>query len=438
MVEPAGGIVGRTMTRRIWRDGVWVAAGQVATALAGFAALKLLTTLLTVEDYGRFALVFGLVVLGTGLVIMPILQAVLRFYPESVAAGSVGALRRMSFDRIFKGAGILSVALVGGGLIWSFTTSSSIPKTGYVLAAAFIAADAVRGMEVSLLNGARRQRDQAIRSVADAFARPILAVAAIVALGAGPSQALLGYIAGSVLVSMALRNRTVRGEDAPSRGQEDPWILANRSAFLSYALPLVPLAGLNWVMSLGDRYVLAAITGASAVGTYAAAYALASQPIIAANTLIHTTLRPVLYDAVASGDRAKERRVLRVWLAIAAALAASGTAAYVVLAPWLTRAVLGPMFGGVIPLLPWIACAYGFQSVQQTFEIMMFAHGQTRRLMALQAVAAAVALIAYLLLIPRFGALGAAWGTLAAFVVTSATAAVMAAAPRRLMGTGGA
>ena len=438
MVEPAGGIVGRTMTRRIWREGVWVAAGQVASALAGFASLKLLTTLLTVKDYGRFVLVFGLVVLGTGLVIGPILQAVLRFYPEAVVAGSVGALRRLSFDRIVKGAAILSVALIGGGLIWRLAISSTIPLAAYALAAAFIAADAVRGLEVSLLNGARRQRDQAIRSVADAFARPLLAVAALVALGAGPSQALLGYVVGSVLVSLALRNRTVRGEDAPSRGQDDPWIVANRGAFLSYALPLVPLAALNWVMSLGDRYVLAAITGASAVGTYAAAYALASQPIIAANALIHTTLRPVLYDAVASGDRAKERRVLRVWLAVAAALAASGTAAYIVLAPWLTRVVLGPMFGDVIPLLPWIACAYGFQAVQQTFEIMMYAHGQTRRLMALQAVAAVAAVIAYFVLIPRYGALGAAWGTLATIVVTSATGAVMASAPRRIMGTGGA
>ena len=132
------------------------------------------------------------------------------------------------------------------------------------------------------------------------------------------------------------------------------WVVANARAFLGYALPLAPLNALNWVMSLGSRYVLAAIADASAVGTYAAATALGSQPMIAANALVHTTLRPVLYDAVASGDRAKERRILRVWLAVTVAIAALGTAAYVVLAPWLTRLVLGPQFGDVAPLLPWI------------------------------------------------------------------------------------
>jgi len=62
----------------------------------------------------------------------------------------------------------------------------------------------------------------------------------------------------------------------------------------------------------------------------------------------------------------------------------------------------------------------------------------TRRLMALQAVAAVAAIAFYLLLIPTYGALGAAWGTLATMILTCASAAVMASAPRRLMGPQGA
>jgi O-antigen/teichoic acid export membrane protein len=343
----------------------------------------------------------------------------------------------MSLDRLAQGAGLLAAVLVAGGLVWWLAVSTEISPVGYALAAAFIAADAVRGLEMSLLNAARRQREQAIRGMADAFARPLLAVLALAWLGSGPSQALLGFVAGSVLVSAALRRSTVRGEHGDSHRQDDGWVVANSKAFFSYALPLAPLNALNWVMSLGSRYVLAAISDASAVGTYAAATAVASQPFIAATALVHTTLRPVLYDAVASSDRAKERRILRVWLAVTVAIAVLGTAAYAVLAPWLTRLVLGPLFGDVAPLLPWISLAYGLQSVQHTFEIMMYAHGQTRRLMALQAVAAVVASCAYLVLIPRYGTMGAAWSTLATFVVTCATAAVMASAPRRLLGSGG-
>ena len=404
----------------------------------GFAALKLLTTLLSVDEYGRFALVLGLVALGTSLLIAPILQAALRFYPEALSHGSVSALRGMTFDRILRGSALLSLALVLGGAVWTSATSSSIPPLGYVLAAAFLAADAVRALEMSLLNAARRQRDYAIRGAADAWARPLLACTAIAFLGPSVTQVLLGYAAGSVLTSLVLRGLNVRGEPSSHRWQDDPWVTKIHLDFTRFALPLIPLAALNWVMSLGDRYILAGVTGAVAVGTYAAAYALGSQPLIAVNQLVHSTLRPVLYDAVTLGDRAKERRTLRIWLAITVGLAALGTAACTLLAPILTRGLLGPRFGDAAHLLPWIALAYGFQIVQQTFEVMMYAHGMTRRLMALQAVAAVAATAFYLLLIPKFGALGAAWGTLATMALTCVTSAAMASAPSRLMGLKGA
>ena len=407
-------------------------------AAGGFAALKLLTTFLSVDEYGRFALLFGLVTLGSSLFVSPILHGVLRFYPEAVSHGSVRALRGMTLDRILRGSAMLASALALGGLVWSMATRSAIPLPSYLLAAVFLGADAIRGLEMNLLNAARRQRDYAVRGAVDAWARPLLAYAAIALFGPNFSQVFLGYATGSILTSLALRRWTIRGEPSSGRWQDDPWVRAIRPEFMRYALPLVPLAALNWVMSLGDRYILAGITGASAVGTYAAAYALGSQPLIAVNVFVHSTLRPVLYDAVTQGDRAKERRILRFWLAISVGLAAIGTAAFAVLAPMLTRGLLGPRFGDAAQLLPWIASAYGFQVVQQTFEVILFAHGMTRRVMALQAVAAVTAIVFYLLLIPRFGALGAAWGTLATMVVTCAIAAAMASAPRRLLGSLGA
>lgn len=405
-------------------------------AAGAFAALKLLTTFLSVDEYGRFALVAGLVALGSNVLVVPTLQSVLRFYPQAVNEKSVWALRRLSFQRTRWGAGVAALALVAGGAVWTSVTSSPIPILGYLLAACFLTADLVRGVEMSLLNAARRQRDCAVRGAADAWARPLLACAAIALFGPGLSEVFLGYVLGSILISLAFRSRTVRGEGSSGRWQENQWVRDNRHAFVRFALPLVPLAGLNWVMSLGDRYILAGAAGASAVGTYAAAYALGSQPLIAANQLVHSTLRPVLYDAVTLGDRAKERRILRIWLALTVGLAVCGTTACVALAPALARGLLGPRFGEAAVLLPWIALAYGFQIVQQTFEVMMYAHGMTRRLMALQAIAATAALVSYVLLIPAYGAMGAAWGTLATFVLTSATAAVMASARGRLIGAG--
>ena len=72
--------------------------------------------------------------------------------------------------------------------------------------------------------------------------------------------------------------------------------------------------------------------------------------------------------------------------------------------------------------------------VQQAFEIILYAHRGSKRLVALQATAAATAAVLYFLLIPRYGGLGAALGTLGTFVITSALAFVLSGAWRKLAG----
>jgi len=146
---------------------------------------------------------------------------------------------------------------------------------------AFVAADAWRLFEQGFLNGERRQRDYTLRAGLDAWARPLAGAALAAALVPAALPVITGFAAGSAAVSLLLRGRVVRGEGSGERGAGEGWMLERRGAFLRYALPLIPLAAMNWVMSLGDRYLLAAFWSTGAAGVYAAAYGLGSQPFIA-------------------------------------------------------------------------------------------------------------------------------------------------------------
>jgi O-antigen/teichoic acid export membrane protein len=239
---------------------------------------------------------------------------------------------------------------------------------------------------------------------------------------------LLGYTAGSLGVSGLLRRRVVKHGEAAERPDADTWKPTFRRDFLQYAFPLVPYALLQWTMSLSDRYFLAGFEGTVSVGLYAAAYGLGSQPFIAANTFVHSVLRPVLYDAVAQGDRAKERKTLALWLAAVVIISGAGVGLFVLFSNPIAHWLLGQDFWGSAQLLPWIAGAYALQSVQQTFEIVLYAHGRTRQVVWVQGIAAAVSLLLYVLLIPRFGAWGAALGTLGTFFITAIVSAALARA----------
>ncbi len=419
----------------IVKDAAWIAAGQAIVVIAGLAGTRVLTTLLPPEVYGQISLVVGLGTLGTGLFCLPFLQAAMRSFPDARLAGKVGALRRLAASYVQRGvlaAGLL-LALAGAG--WTLWSEAPVPTVVFLVAAGVVAADAWRSFEAALLNGARRQQDYATRTALDALARPTAAALLVWWLGPSALYVLLGFVVGSVTLSLLLRRRTVRGADELSV-PDDPWVQNHRGEFLRYALPLMPMAAMNWVMSMGDRYFLNASWGPETVGIYWAAYALGSQPFIAANALLHNTLRPVLYEAVAQGDAAKERRTLRVLLGLALAVGVTGWLLMTVLAAPLCTLLLGSAYrAGAAALLPWIGAAYALQMVQQAFEVILYAHRQSRQLVVLQAIAAASAVVLFLWLIPDLAGQGAALGTLGSVVITTAVAIWLSGAPRKLFGS---
>ena len=418
---------------RIVKEGAWVAIGQAVAAVAGLAGTRLLTTLLPPAVYGQISLLIGLGALGAGIACMPFLQATLRSFSEARDAGKIGALRGLLGHYLRRGVAAVAALFAVVGTSWAVWGTTRVSLALFAAAAVSVAFDAWRTYESAFLNAARRQRDLAVRTSLDAIARPAVAAALVLWFGASALPVVLGFAAGSAIVGTFLRRRIVTG-DGGGAWRDDAWVISHRTDFLRYATPLIPMSALSWIMSMGDRYILAGTWGAEVVGVYWAAYALGSQSFIAANVLITTTLRPVLYDAVARGDSRKERRTLRVWIVVVTAVASAGWLLTTVFAIPLCRLLLGPAYGAAADLIPWIAAAYALQMIQQTFEVILYADGRSNRLVVLQASAATLAVAFYLVLIPRYGALGAAMGTLGTFIVTTVIAFVLSGAARKIFG----
>lgn len=413
---------------------IWLALGQATVVIAGLAGTRVLTTLLSPADYGQVSLVMGLAALGTGLLCTPFLQATLRAFPDARNAGQIGALRLMAARYLQRGIAGIAALLVSAGAVWAWMGSSEVPFVLFLAAGFVVAGDAWRNYESAFLNGARRQRDYALRAAFDALARNGAAIGLVLLVGASALPLILGFALGSMTVGLLLRKRIVVGAATSTNSDAAGWIASHQTSFVKYAIPLIPLAILNWTMSMGDRYVLAANWSTEVVGVYWAAYVVGSQPFIAASSLIHTTLRPVLYDAVARGDSVGERRVLRLWILVTVGIASIGWLLITLMAEPLAGLLLGPAFRAAAELLPWIAAAYALQMLQQSFEIILFAHGESRKLLFLQLAAAASAITLFFVLIPTLGALGAALGTLGSVALTSVLTFLASGASAKLRG----
>jgi len=420
--------------RRVVREGGWVASGQAVAVVARVVGLRVITDRVSPEVFGQVVLLLGLATLGTNMFCLPILSALVRFFPDAVLARRVGALRelvrRLLTPRTLGVAGLLAL----GGALWAgFHGPASASPLAFAFAALLLVLDVVRLFESTLMNASRRQRDYSLWYAADAVSRPALAVATIALFGPSSASLLLGYVVAIAVVNLAFRRARVQGE--PGETASAPaWLAGMRSALLRYAGPMMPLAALGWIISLSDRYVLAGLTGPEQTGIYAAAYGLASAPFIMLGQFLSLTLRPVYFDAVVQNDRRRERRTFFVWMAALAGAFALGLALVIAFREPIVRLVLGEAFWGAADLLPWIAAAYGLQAVQQLFEHVIQALHSTRRLLAMHALGAATAVALFFLLIPRYGAQGAAMAVVGSMLASCAASIALSGALPRMFG----
>lgn len=396
------------LRRGIVRDGAWVAVGQLIAAAAAVASIRMMTELIAPEEYGRLMLLVGVSALALGVTANPRLQALMRYYPDWSRIGQAQHLRNIVGKSIAIAVAIAAVTISG---IW-FVVAVLLKETWFTgfLIAALLVADTARSFVLSLLNATRQQRSAAAIYAADAWSRPLMAIAAVSIFGSNANAALGGYAAGSALVTV-LMQLAMRWKRSSPLGPvpEFPENERDISATVRrYALPLIPLGVLGWVSGVGDRYVLGGSLGLQEAGLYAAAYGLASQPFLMMAGVVELTMRPVLQNAIASGSSDLVARTKRRFLLLVASGATCGVLGFLFLSDAVGHLLLAPDFRGAVRLMPWIAFGYALYITSNVYSRFCYAFDDTRAVLFLTATGAVAGLLILVPATQLFGLLGAA------------------------------
>jgi len=380
-----------------------VFTGQALGAIGTLVGVRAVTEFVSPAVFGAVALSMGLIALAQGLAVGPLMQGILRLYPECASTGNAGTLRRAALRALRLPVSTAFVALLVGLTAWEWTSEGSLWLG--VLAALLFIAEVTRSVEVTQLNAARRQRAMALLSAADAWMRPALAVFVVWLCGPSPSAVLAGYLAGALLPLLAFY--LCRGFGLYGRAEADARPLEAR--LWRYAKPLVPLPIIAWVSGLADRYLLAALVGLPAAGAYAALYALASKPFLMLAAGIELALRQVYYGHVTAGRRDAERQSFRLWLATVLVASAIMVCLIAILHRELTWLLLAAEYRQHSDLMVWIACGYLLLAASQVVERICYGLYDTRGVAWVQAVGAGLSIAVALPMIRAFGLQGAAW-----------------------------
>ena len=368
------------------------------------------THLLDQADYGRFAILEGVVFgFAAATVTLAPQQYVLVYVhkkPRSELAGDLG--------------GVLGLAFVAGGL--ATLAIVVLPDSFFVLGVEAIPRWAIAGVIVAATFATGRMMAQSIHETQSQptraamwsdfvdGTRPFIAITLFFLLGwtweARWGGLVLAQLGAGLAAVWILSRQGWLGR---------PPSLASLGEPLRFSLPMI-LAALAYVgYQSADRLYVALWGGVAAAGRYEASYRLA----LLVNTVNLVTLKsftPLFYSAYGRGDHEEAARLLRR----TSLQAAAWIALLVVLLPLV--AVYTPLLeesyrtsSSIVVSIPILAAGLGFLGISFLWQAPLLASGKTKTVSVIALTSALVNLAADALLIPRMGEVGAAWGTFIAF-----------------------
>ncbi len=397
--------------RQLIKHGSVFALGQVLGRVASVLLLPVYTRLLTPSDYG----------------VMAVLDLLTTLLALVLGGGIASAATRAHFleewqnrqDAVWWTAIFVVTCACAVSMVptWMFrhiladvAFGPGLPDGSYYLTLA-TAAMLLGVIEAPLQAHLRALKESGLL-VGVSLARLVLNVAINVALMAVWQMGLAGLLWGNLATAwvvcaiyLALFIR--------SRG---PLVVDRRlvRGYWSFGWPLIATGLLSTVMHQADRYILRFYVDFEQVGIYSIAYQIGQ----GVNTLVLVpffSIWGVLVYEIASAPHSK-----RVY-ADAFKYFTYGLASLLLMVSLFARPIISTLAPGeylpAADILPIVCLAYLFFSSHSHFNVPALIAGKTVALLPSYALAACLNVGANLLLIPVFGAVGAAWATVATFVV---------------------
>jgi O-antigen/teichoic acid export membrane protein len=417
---PHDDAVARAMRALFGRDTVYLLVWALQLVVAA-AATPVITRVMGVPEFGRVAAANAVMQVLFILAGLGLRTAIQRWY---AADGPAATARLLGFTVVVSTVVTLLAHVTGP--VWS-------PYLGFHdyggplrLSVFWAGISAVTNASLALL----RSQDRLLAFSAVSLMQSALAEAASLVLVMVVGRTATTYVLGQLL--MQITATVLALAFAPPRlpRRADRKLV---STALRYALPLVPAVLCTFVLATSDRLVVQSFLGETAVARYQIAYNVGAMPILLLGVLSNTWM-PRIFALGVPEERA-------------GVLAASRDALNRLVVP----VVLGLCLGAPLLLRIWAPPEYGPDSLLLVTAVVvvtaipytialshtrtLLAEGSTVAIAVSNAVAAVVNLGLNLILVPRYGLIGAAAATLVAYLTLQALQAVSARAavrpPRR-------
>jgi O-antigen/teichoic acid export membrane protein len=381
---------------------------RILSGAAGFAIIAAYTRLLDSRSFGELALALTGVGFFSGLITYGQTLAMLRYLPNHSAAARATTL----WGFILPAATICFVAIVAFLL-----AAPEHWRAPLVLCATLLLVTLLHQFQLAAAQGALRPSKYALLGGLESVLDMVLGIG-LVLLGYGVPGALLGTtLATLTVVAVNWRGWWINWKFF------DP-VLGRQ--MLRFGLPLIASTLFGWLATFADRWLLGLYLGADQAGLYAAGYDLQMNMLgvpLAVMLLAGYPLTIGAYTARGAPAAQVQLRLLGTFIILIVLPEAVGI---VMTGPLLVNIFLGAEFRPLtVALLPILVGATFFKVLMYYVNYGYVIASRTHLTLLSIGTAAILDLVLNVILIPRYGAWGAAIAGLFGFGAGFAIAVLM-------------
>jgi O-antigen/teichoic acid export membrane protein len=378
--------------------------GGILSRLIAVFLIPLYATYLGTTGFGRIETVIALVGVLVIVLRMGITSAFFRFYFDADTDEQRTVVVRTSFWFTMAMATLgLAVGLVFATPLsdWLKLDDPWLVRAGFV----GLWAQMNYAQMTSLFRVEQRPVSFAIASIANV----LITIGSTVALVVGAHKGAVGAVVGNFVGTLTVYVVLLGYRRYQLGAQFDRKLLREMNGF---GMPLVPAALFLWAINFSDRLFIGQLKGQAEVGVYSLAVRVAS--VIVFLMTAFQLAWPAFAYSIRDDDEAKRTYafVLTYLLFVTAWISLALGA----LAPWIVDLLAPDKFhreAEAVPLLAFATAAYSGYSV---LAIGIGRARQTQYNWIVAGIAAVVNVSLNFALIPRFGMMGAAVATIAAYV----------------------
>ncbi|HWE47918.1 MAG TPA: lipopolysaccharide biosynthesis protein [Caulobacteraceae bacterium] len=392
-----------------WR-GVWAyLPANIVQGVVGLLTIVVFTRLLTPQEFGLYALGFSVMTLVHTIGFTWLEASMARFFAAEQQSGRLAD----HFRTIYRSFAVMAwiAALVCATGLWLWPASTPLKMAigaglGAILGRCLI----------KLVQERRRAAGEVVSASALDMAQTAggFALGALFAvLGLGGAAPLVGAgLAAVMCLPFALPKemKFLAGGDFDAE---------RAKRYAAYGLPISASLVLALALATTDRFLIAAYLDESNVGAYHAAYSLANRTLDVIFLWLGAAGGPALVMALERGGRKSLEESAREQASTLLLIALPAAAGLALVARPLAQVLVGEgLREAAAQVTPWIAVGGFFSGITTYYFHQAFTLARRTKLLLLaMAVPAIVNVALNLILVPRFGVIGAAWATAISYVV---------------------